>query len=297
MLQSNNGNRKAERPVNAILNYLFALLEVEAVLACQVIGLDPSLGIMHADAKGRNSIALDLMEPVRPVVEEWALHYFAKHSFKMSDFVETADGHVRLLAPLTHELAGSMSQWRKEVAPWAERVAHLIGQVMRGKYQPVTPLTGDNQVRAQREIKARKTPEAIYRDVFTRKDGSPKQRVKGEVKVPSRYCSTCGGQLLRGQHVSCPTCWSSTSGQDFSTRKKRGEGISRAREEERRWREEHPLKGDPDVYRREILPGLDGVKLSRIMDVCGVAKSTASAIRSGRRVPHERLWEALLLLG
>jgi CRISPR-associated endonuclease Cas1 len=297
VLQSNNGNRKAERPMNAILNYLFALLEVEAVLACHVIGLDPSLGIMHADAKGRESMALDLMEPVRPLVEEWTLHYLASHSFKKSDFVETSDGQVRLLAPLTHELAGSMSQWKKEVAPWTEKVAHLFGQVMRGKYQPVTPLTGDNYLRAQREVKARKTKEAVYRDVFTREGTSPKQRVKGEGKVPLHNCSICGGRLLRGQHVNCPSCWETLAGQDFSTRKNRGDAISRAREEERKWREARPSKGDPEVYLREILPGLERITLSQIMGACGVAKSTASAIRSGGRVPHERHWEALAQLG
>jgi hypothetical protein len=293
VLQSNNGNKKAERPVNAILNYLFALLEVEAVLACHVVGLDPGLGIMHADAKGRRSMALDLMEPVRPLVESWTLDFLSRRSFKKADFVETSDGHVRLLAPLTHELAGSMSQWRKEIAPWAEEASHLFGQAVKGKYQPVTPLTGENHVRAQREVKKRKTQEAIYRDVFTREGSSPKQRVKGEVKVPLRNCSTCGGQLLRGQHVNCPTCWSSTSGQDFYTRKKRGEAISRSREEERRWREKHPLRRDPEVFQREVLPGLEGVPLSRIMVACGVAKSTASAIRSGNRVPMERHWEKL----
>jgi hypothetical protein len=47
------------------------------------------------------------------------------------------------------------------------------------------------------------------------------------------------------------------------------------------------------VYLRDILPGLEGVTLSRIMEACGVAKSTASAIRSGTRVPKERHWEAL----
>ena len=160
----------------------------------------------------------------------------------------------------------------------------------------MTPLTGANYARAQRAVKDRKTKEDVYRDVFTRESSSPKQRVKGEVKAPLRNCSTCGGQLLRGQHVNCPTCWSSSSGQDFYTRKKRGEGISRSREEERRWREEHPLRGDPEVYRREIVPGLEGVTLSQIMDACGVAKSTASTIRSGRRVPMERHWETLRLL-
>jgi CRISPR/Cas system-associated endonuclease Cas1 len=57
VLASANANRKAERPVNALLNYAFALLEAEAVIACQAVGVDPGLGIVHNDAKGRQSMA------------------------------------------------------------------------------------------------------------------------------------------------------------------------------------------------------------------------------------------------
>jgi CRISPR-associated endonuclease Cas1 len=53
VLASAASNRKAERPVNALLNYVYALVEAEAILACQAVGLDPGLGIVHADAKGR----------------------------------------------------------------------------------------------------------------------------------------------------------------------------------------------------------------------------------------------------
>jgi CRISPR-associated endonuclease Cas1 len=294
VLQSNNGNKKAERPVNAILNYLFALLEVESVLACHVVGLDPSLGIMHADSKGRRSMALDLMEAVRPLVEQWTLELLAKRSFRKSDFVETSDGHVRLLAPLTHELAGSMGQWRKEVAPWAEKVAHLLGQAMRGKYQPVTPLTGTNSVEAQKGVRRRKTQEAIYQDVFTRATPPPKQRTRHDAKATLRNCRTCGGPLARDQHVNCAACWKRTVGQDLSTRKRRGEAIARARGVSSQWRVDHPgEKGDPEDYRLTVLPGLQDVPLARIMEACGVAKSTASVIRSGKRVPAERHWHVL----
>ena len=44
MLASAASNRKAERPVNAMLNYLYSLVEAEAILACQAVGLDSGLG-------------------------------------------------------------------------------------------------------------------------------------------------------------------------------------------------------------------------------------------------------------
>ena len=194
---------------------------------------------MHADTKGRRSMALDLMEPVRPLVEQWTLELLAKRSFKKSDFVETPEGHVRLLAPLTHELAGSMSQWRKEVAPWAERVSHLLGQAMRGKYQPVTPLTGTNHVKAQREVKARKTQEAIYRDVFTREGTPPKQRVKGEGKATLRNCSPVEVPYSEVSMSTVPPAGAPALIRTF-IRVRRGEAISEARSVERQWRAQHP---------------------------------------------------------
>ena len=141
VLASAASNRKAERPVNAMLNYLYSLVEAEAILACQAVGLDPGLGIVHADAKGRQSLALDLMEPVRPEVDAFVLDMVERRTFRKAEFTETSDGHVRLLAPLTHELAETMPQWAKSLGPIAEHVAHVFGKAMAGTYSAATPLT------------------------------------------------------------------------------------------------------------------------------------------------------------
>jgi CRISPR-associated endonuclease Cas1 len=298
VLRANNGNRKAERPVNAVLNYLFALLEVESILACHAVGLDPGLGILHQDTKGRQSMALDLMEPVRPLVEAWTLDLFIQRSFHRSDFVEMDDGHVRILAPLTHDLAGSIGQWKKAVAPWAEKVAHLFGEAMEGKYQPSTPLTRRKNIQASREVKTRKTKEAVYREVFKRGPVAPKQAPRKNREIDLRNCETCGGPLSRGQHVNCPRCWESKPGQDIYTRNQRGAAISESKRASREWREAHPLEErDVEWYRRSVLPELEKVPLSVIVSACGVAKSTASAIRAGKSVPPERHWPALAVLG
>ena len=141
MLASTNANRKAERPVNALLNYVYALLEAEAILACQVVGLDPGLGIVHLDARGRQSLALDIIEPVRPSVDAFVLDLLERRTFRKVEFTETEEGHCRLKAPLTHELAETMPQWARALAPIAESVAHSLGLAMAGKYVPATPLT------------------------------------------------------------------------------------------------------------------------------------------------------------
>lgn len=297
VLRANNGNRKAERPVNAVLNYLFALLEVESILACHAVGLDPGLGILHQDTKGRQSMALDLMEPVRPLVEAWTLDLLSQRSFRRSDFVEGDDGHVRILAPLTHELAGSIVQWKRAVAPWAEKVAHLFGEVMEGKYQPSTPLTRRKNVQASREVMTLKAKKAVYREVFTRGPVAPKQAPRKNREIDLRNCETCGGPLSRGQHVNCPRCWESKPGQDIHTRNQRGAAISESKRASREWRDAHPREErDVEWYRESVLPGLERVPLSRIAAACGVAKSTTSAVRSGKRVPAERHWATLACL-
>lgn len=55
-------------PVNALLSFGYTLLLKDAVAACQLVGLDPYLGFFHAVDYGRPSMALDLMEPFRPII-------------------------------------------------------------------------------------------------------------------------------------------------------------------------------------------------------------------------------------
>jgi CRISPR-associated endonuclease Cas1 len=63
----------AVNPVNAILNYLYALLEAECRLAIAVLGLDPEMGVLHMDTINRDSLACDLMEAIRPDVDDYVI--------------------------------------------------------------------------------------------------------------------------------------------------------------------------------------------------------------------------------
>ncbi len=56
--------------MNALLSFLYVLLahDVEAALEC--VGLDPQVGFLHRERPGRASLALDLMEELRPVVAD-----------------------------------------------------------------------------------------------------------------------------------------------------------------------------------------------------------------------------------
>jgi hypothetical protein len=84
--------RIAANPPNAILNYLYALLESESRLAAVALGLDPGLGVLHVDTPARDSLACDLMEPVRPQVDafllDWIAHDLFKHEWFSSGLME-----------------------------------------------------------------------------------------------------------------------------------------------------------------------------------------------------------------
>lgn len=53
--------------MNSLLSFLYTLLTNEVASALETVGLDPFVGFLHADRPGRPSLALDLMEELRPV--------------------------------------------------------------------------------------------------------------------------------------------------------------------------------------------------------------------------------------
>jgi CRISPR-associated protein Cas1 len=58
--------RPPKDPVNAALSLTYTLLHFDAVRAAHAAGLDAMLGFYHRPAHGRESLACDLVEPLRP---------------------------------------------------------------------------------------------------------------------------------------------------------------------------------------------------------------------------------------
>jgi hypothetical protein len=179
----------------------YSLVEAEAILACQAVGLDPGLGIVHANAKGRQSLALDLMEPVRSEVDAFVLHVVEHRTFRKAEFTETSDGHVELLAPLTHELAETMPTWAKSLGPIAEHVAHVFGKAMAGTYLASTPITRRRTRAAQAVVKARK---ASAQSAAT--SSTPRQKPMSTNALSLWSCPDCGGAVTNPRHVRCEAC-------------------------------------------------------------------------------------------
>jgi CRISPR-associated protein Cas1 len=69
-----------------MLNYLYALLESESRLAAAALGLDPGMGLMHVDTDARDSLACDLMEPTRPLVDAYVLDWITREPIRREWF-------------------------------------------------------------------------------------------------------------------------------------------------------------------------------------------------------------------
>ena len=137
--------RLAVNPANAILNYLYAVLESESRLALATLGLDPGIGVLHSDLRSRDSLACDLMEPVRPSVDSLVLDLLFSGELQRDWFFEERDGNCRLMGSFAETLSETATMWRTAVNTFAEWIARCIWDSkmrhVRTQY-PATRLTG-----------------------------------------------------------------------------------------------------------------------------------------------------------
>ncbi len=92
-LQFTTRNRRPPRdPVNAMLGLCYALLVTEATGAIETVGLDPQIGFFHRARSGRASLALDLVEEFRPLVDRFVVGIIRRKQLKADDFTTTAGG-------------------------------------------------------------------------------------------------------------------------------------------------------------------------------------------------------------
>ena len=89
-------NRRPPRDrMNALLSFLYVLLTYEVASALEAVGLDPQMGFLHADRPGRPSLALDLMEELRPVLaDRLALTLVNRKQVKGKGFLIKESGGV-----------------------------------------------------------------------------------------------------------------------------------------------------------------------------------------------------------
>lgn len=102
-------------PANALLSFLYTLLTHDCRSAAEAVGLDPAVGFLHRDRPGRPSLALDLMEELRPILaDRLALSLINRRQLRESDF-EARDGGAVSMTDAARKTV---------LAAWQERKKH-----------------------------------------------------------------------------------------------------------------------------------------------------------------------------
>ena len=90
----NQRGRGTTNPVNAMLNYSYAILASEVLKSLHTSGLDPYAGFLHSDRYARKSLVFDLMEEFRQqVVDKSVLKLINKNQIEKDDF-ELKEGKI-----------------------------------------------------------------------------------------------------------------------------------------------------------------------------------------------------------
>jgi CRISPR-associated endonuclease Cas1 len=90
--ESNN----ARHPINAMLNYGYAMLISQVRTELVAAGFDPSIGFAHRRSWNPIPLVYDLMEPLRPAVDRTVLEFALAHTFTPGDFTINNKGGCRL---------------------------------------------------------------------------------------------------------------------------------------------------------------------------------------------------------
>jgi hypothetical protein len=285
--------RLAASPPNALLNFLYGILESEARLSAVAMGMDPAIGFLHVDTPNRDSLACDLMEVCRPRgVDAFILNWLQSEPLRKSDFWEDRTGNCRIASSLTIKLCETSDTWRRLVAPVAEYVAQEV-------WSSVSRPTPISKLARQR--------------IATRLTQQNKREVKGssvpQVKLPPKpqhVCSGCG-RPIKAESSHCANCAIDGATERLGSAARIGRVAARSPEARAKHvasRRRHAeacsawdASKQPDwltseVFSQRIQPLLAGVPTSIIRSRIGVSRWYASRIRQGYR-PHPRHWEAL----
>jgi CRISPR-associated protein Cas1 len=136
-------NRRPPRDaVNALLSLAYSVLAKDLTIVCHAVGFDPYLGFFHQPRFGRAALALDLMEPFRPLIaDSTVLSAINTRMVVPADFVRTGDAvalradgrksffrayEQRMDTLVTHPLFGYRVNYRRLLEIQARLLARLL---------------------------------------------------------------------------------------------------------------------------------------------------------------------------
>lgn len=134
--------RPARDPVNAALNYSYALLLGDMLRAVSACGLDPHAGFLHSSTRNKPAFALDICEEFRsPIADSTVVRAFNNGELRASDFRTNLDSVVltekgrraviaayeqRVTGEFIHPTFGYRVSWRRAMEIQARLVLGVL---------------------------------------------------------------------------------------------------------------------------------------------------------------------------
>lgn len=127
----NDRNRRPPRdPFNALISLTYTLVIAETAMALHTAGYDPCIGYYHQISHARESLACDLMEPLRPLADRLCLRLIAQQTLTADHFSQTdagcllgKAGRTRYYAAYEENAAPLRRALRQEVKTLAQHVS------------------------------------------------------------------------------------------------------------------------------------------------------------------------------
>lgn len=137
--------------VNALLSFAYTIMTHDCRSALETVGLDPQCGFFHQLRAGRPSLALDMVEEFRPIIDRFVLSLINKKQFSPKDFITQESGavvlkdearsaffkawHERKQQPIYHD-------WFEETVPFGllpQLQAQIMARFIRGDIEVYVP--------------------------------------------------------------------------------------------------------------------------------------------------------------
>jgi len=284
--------RLASNPPNAILNYLYSLLEAEARLSASAMGLDPGLGVLHADTTARDSLACDLMEPCRAQIDSYLLDWITRQPLRREWFFEQRDGNCRLMGSFAAQLSETAPTWGRAVAPVAEWVAQALWSS--------SPKSASDLQSVPTRLTGRRRSEGRGNTFELKANPVPRRatvcEVCGAEGVKNRYCQSCAVEVSR-ENMAQVALMGHSRPKSQRVKARMSKKISDHAVANTWWDPTSlPSWLTEECYVQKIQPQLKTIKVREIAETMHVSKPYAALIRAGRNRPHPRHWQALAKL-
>jgi CRISPR-associated endonuclease Cas1 len=286
--------RGAVTPGSGMLNYLYSVAASEITIALYAIGLDVSLGILHTDKDNRASLTYDLLETARSILDLWYFHWLQSATFSKRDFIEGANGAVRITRPLSSHLAMTAGLWRG----LAEQLAQWFYQCLSTERIPGLKLTFvDVESYAKRRAARWSLGNALQRPVPTTCAECGKALPEKRRKFCSNDCMRLyyGGAPAEAGLAALKRARTARAASGGKRRPKAGTDNAMSRRDWRRQPGWTPTLDDEmrRWFVASLLPALSRVRPADIRRATGLGETYSVMVKHGAKIPHPRLHRLL----